>query len=77
MNNSDLINWLKENQISFERDYEISKKSWIKCGGTVELLIKPENYEDSIKTLKYLRIWKRIGWLICMSLAEIVIYEMG
>ena len=47
--NTEIILWLKQNFIPFSENYDLKKKSWIKCGGIVKLLIEPENFEDILK----------------------------
>jgi UDP-N-acetylmuramate dehydrogenase len=53
--NTEIILWLKKNFIPFTENYDLKKKSWIKCGGLVKLLIEPENFEDIQKILVYLK----------------------
>ncbi len=53
--NKELIFWLNKNLILFVENYDLKKKSWIKCGGLVEVLIEPENIDDLKKTLVYLK----------------------
>jgi UDP-N-acetylmuramate dehydrogenase len=52
--NKEIIFWLIKNFILFTENYDLKKKSWIKCGGLVELLIEPESIEDLKKILFYL-----------------------
>ena len=57
-NNKEIIDWLTANNIPYLQDIEINKKSWLKAGGTAEVLIQPEIVEDAIKTIKYFVYYK-------------------
>ena len=51
--NNSIIEWLKSNNISYISNFDIKKKSWLKAGGTAELVIYPNKIDDAIKTVKY------------------------
>ena len=50
-----IIYWLIKNFILFTQNFDLKKKSWIKSGGLVELLIEPESIEDLKKILFYFK----------------------
>ena len=53
--NKQIIYWLIKNFILFTQNFDLKKKSWIKSGGLVELLIEPESIEDLKKILFYFK----------------------
>jgi len=55
LHNEEIILWLNKIFISYRQNYDLKKKSWMRCGGLVKLLIEPENLKDIIKVLIYFR----------------------
>jgi len=53
--NNELIFWLKNFFIPFTENFDLKKKSWLKCGGIIKILIEPENSNDVKKVLTYLK----------------------
>ena len=53
-NNSDLLKWLDLNNVSYEINYDLKKKSWLKCGGIANLFIEPDTLEKTENLAKYL-----------------------
>ncbi len=52
--NRNLINWLVENNIDYLIDFELKKKSWLKCGGIAKLFIEPDTVNKTENLGKYL-----------------------
>ena len=53
-NNSDLVKWLDLNNVSYEINYDLKKKSWLKCGGIANLFITPDSFKKTENLAKYL-----------------------
>ena len=53
-NNSDLVKWLDLNNVSYEINYDLKKKSWLKCGGIANLFITPDTFKKTENLAKYL-----------------------
>lgn len=49
-----LIDFLKQNNIQYEENVPLKKKTWIKTGGIARLWITPENVKSLIKLGRYL-----------------------
>jgi len=45
--------WLKENDIYFHNDVNISSRSWIKAGGIVRTFIQPDNIIKCHELIKF------------------------
>ena len=45
--------WLKENDIYFHKDVDISLRSWIKAGGIVRTFIQPDNITKCHELIKF------------------------
>tara|TARA_Y100000389_G_scaffold200243_1_gene240243 strand:+ start:3204 stop:4256 length:1053 start_codon:yes stop_codon:yes gene_type:complete len=50
-----LISWLQKNFIPYTENFDLQKKSWLKCGGIIKILIEPENLDQVKKILIYLK----------------------
>ena len=37
MNEKDISNWLRQSEIDFIENFDVSKKSWLKAGGIIKL----------------------------------------
>ena len=49
----ELQNWLASENINFINNFDLSKRSWIKSGGTIRTFIKPKNLNEIKKLLNY------------------------
>jgi UDP-N-acetylmuramate dehydrogenase len=52
--NSDLAKWLDLNDVSYVINYDLKKKSWLKCGGIANLFITPDSFKKTENLAKYL-----------------------
>ena len=52
---SNLEDYLITNNIDFIRNFELSKKSWIKSGGLIDIFIKPKDINEIKNILKFFR----------------------
>ena len=52
-NLNDLHNWLELNNIDYINNFDLSKKSWIKSGGIIKIIVKPRNLIEIKKVLIY------------------------
>ena len=53
-NNDDLIKWLDLNDVDYIINYDLKKKSWLKCGGIANLFIEPDTFKKTENLAKYL-----------------------
>ena len=51
-----------KNEIHFIKNYDLSKRSWIKSGGSIKVFIKPKKNEEIKKVLSYLN--KEKSWIL-------------
>ena len=56
-----LISWLQKNFIPYTENFDLQKKSWLKCGGIIKILIEPENLDQVKKILIYLKSIIQLG----------------
>ena len=49
--NYEIIKWLKEKGINYEEEFNLSQKSWLQAGGTINLFIRPQNIEEVKKII--------------------------
>ena len=45
--NTYLIEWLNNQNINYIIDFDLKKKSWIKCGGIAKTYIEPDTLEKT------------------------------
>ena len=67
-------NWLKDTKIDFIKDYDLSKKSWIRAGGVIENVITPSNLEQLKKILEFLNK-KELNFYVFGNLSNTLIRD--
>ena len=65
------IKFLNDNNIFFEENFDLKKKSWLKAGGKFELYIQPENIID-IKKIIYFFKENKIKFYVVGSISNII-----
>ena len=55
LDKENLENFLIKDNIKFTRNFELSKKSWIKSGGLIDILIKPKDIYQIKTILKFFK----------------------
>ena len=63
--------FLNENNILFEENFDLKKKSWLKAGGKFELYIQPENLIDIKKIISFFKE-KKIKFYVVGSISNII-----
>ncbi len=47
--------WLKKEKIFFIDNFEVYKRSWLRCGGVINLYIQPDSCKQAYKILKFFK----------------------
>ena len=69
--NKSLISFLENTNITFEKNIELKKKSWLKAGGMFEIYIQPSTYNDIIKLVSFLKE-KNYNYYVVGNLSNII-----
>tara|TARA_B100001939_G_C16914121_1_gene606047 strand:- start:613 stop:1647 length:1035 start_codon:yes stop_codon:yes gene_type:complete len=73
-NLNELYNWLELNHINFLKNFDLSKKSWIKSGGLIKTIIKPRNLIEIKKLYSYFKE-KKINHYIIGNISNTLIRD--
>ncbi len=73
-NINELQDYLKNNNIAFIKDFDLSKRSWIKCGGVIKTFIKPRSVKEINYVLLYLN-QKNINYYIIGNISNTIIRD--
>ena len=63
-----------KNEIHFIKNYDLSKRSWIKSGGSIKVFIKPKKNEEIKKVLSYLNK-ESLGFYTIGNTSNIIIRD--
>ena len=74
MSESEISNWLRQSEINFIEDFDVSKRSWLKAGGIIKLFIIPNNTEQIKKVLNYFSI-NKINFYVLGNISNTIIRD--
>ena len=74
LNTTNLQIFLDSQNISFVDNFDLSKKSWIKCGGTIKTFIKPKNLNEIKKILQFLMM-KKMNYYVIGNISNTIIRD--
>ena len=74
LNTTNLQIFLNSQNISFVENFDLSKKSWIKCGGTIKTFIKPKNLNEIKKILQFLMM-KKMNYYVIGNISNTIIRD--
>tara|TARA_B100000242_G_scaffold292078_1_gene266700 strand:- start:551 stop:1606 length:1056 start_codon:yes stop_codon:yes gene_type:complete len=73
-NNDDIAKWLKNNNVDYIVNYDLKKKSWLKCGGIANLYIEPDTFKKTENLVKFLNE-KKIDFYPIGNLSNTIIRD--
>ena len=50
-----LLRWLSENKISYLKNFELKKESWLEAGGIIKTFIRPSDEESCQNLIKFFK----------------------
>ena len=66
--------WLESNKINFIKDFDLTRRSWIKAGGKIKTYIKPNNL-DEIKKINNFTKEKKIKTYVIGNISNTLIRD--
>ena len=72
--NYEIIKWLKEKEINYEEEFNLSQKSWLQAGGTINLFIRPQKIEE-VKKIIVLFIKKKTRYYILGNISNTILRD--
>ena len=65
-----LLRWLSENKISYLKNFELKKESWLEAGGIIKTFIRPSDEESCQNLIKFLKKNQNRTLALAINLAK-------
>jgi len=69
-----LLRWLSENKISYLKNFELKKESWLEAGGIIKTFIRPSDEESCQNLIKFLKK-NQIDFYILGNISNVIIRD--